>query len=169
MKSGDILIKKWCFGVGRPKKMLEQAGDGTANIVTWYPKYRTIALKVETAKKLKKNKWEIEAMQYSTLNGKPKKVQIVLEEKVRKNKGETYSIFYPAGAKRPFIPVANAKITEEGMPPIGSLVNINKKLAVVADVARNQLTVWINNKMETFSVKPGSIRWRTDKIIASIG
>ena len=52
MKKGDVLLKKWCFGVSykKPQDWVEMAGD-QAVTVQRYPRYRTIALQVTKVKK----------------------------------------------------------------------------------------------------------------------
>jgi hypothetical protein len=163
MKAGDFLMKKWCFGVSysRPKSFVEQSGDGSANIVQRYPRYRTIVLEVLDAKKKKGNLWEAEVNQYASLTAKPKKIKVSLKEK----KGGDFVI---AGQKKSFHKIKLASEEISGMPPVGSLITLNKKHAIVTEVARNELTVWTNNKYERVSVVPGSVRWKSDKIIASI-
>jgi len=56
MKPNDILMKKWCFGIGRARKMVRENNQGEAETFVQYPKYRTIALKVISAKKGSSNK-----------------------------------------------------------------------------------------------------------------
>jgi len=163
MKSGDFLMKKWCFGVsyGSPKSFVEQNNDGSANIVQRYPRYRTIVLEVLDAKKKKGKTWEVEANQYASLTAKPKKIKISIKEK---NNGG-YMI---EGQKKSFHKINLSGEEYSGMPPVGSLITLNKKHAIVTEVARNELTVWTNNKYQKVSVIPGSVRWKSDKIIASI-
>jgi len=168
MKANDILMKKWCFGLGRGKSkpreeaMMNEGGELVTHRT--YPKYRTIIFKV--AKAMKKGKqWHIEGEQYSSLNGKPKKTQMVLDEK----KMGQYKWFKAPGQKRPFLKIENpGKLTEEGLPPVGSLITVNKKHAIVTAVGRNQLTVFVNNKLQTISCRPGTIKWHSDKILASV-
>ena len=163
MKSGDFLMKKWCFGVSysRPKNFVEQSNDGSANIVQRYPRYRTIVLEVLKASKKKGNLWEAEVNQYASLTAKPKKIRVSLKKK----KNGEYVI---EGQKKSFHKIKLSSEEISGMPPVGSLITLNKKHAIVTEVARNELTVWTNNKYETVSVVPGSVRWKSDKIIASI-
>ena len=44
MKKGDILLKKWCFGIGRSKgrQMVGENHSGEAETYFTYPKYRTM-------------------------------------------------------------------------------------------------------------------------------
>ncbi len=169
MKSGDILLKKWCFGIGRgkPRKMVGQNHRGEAETFVTYPKYRTIALQIESAE-LKGKKWHVKGKQYASLTGKPKSV-----EKVFDVKGSEKRPYYIEGTqKRPFhlIPMALAGgiVADEGMPPVGSLISVNKKHAIVVEVGRNQLTVFVNGGYETMAVKPGSVKWFSDKILKNI-
>jgi len=162
MKTGDFLMKKWCFGVSysKPKDWLE-VNSGEAQVVQRFPRYRTIVLEVLEAKQKKNNTWEIEANQYASLTAKAKKVKILL----KKNKNESFSI---EGQKRPFHKISITNHSETGMPPIGSLITLDKKHAIVTEIGRNELTVWVNNKYRKVSVLPGSIRWRSDKIVANV-
>ena len=82
MKKGDILLKKWCFGIGRSKarKMVGENHSGEAETYFTYPKYRTIALQVETAEK-KGKQWHVTGKQYASLTGKPKTVTVVFDQK----------------------------------------------------------------------------------------
>jgi hypothetical protein len=163
MQANDYLMKKWCFGTGRGK--VSSKAEATMNhkgeLETYftYPKYRTIVFKVEKATK-KGNQWHVEGKQYSSLNAPPKTTTLVLVE----NKG-LYSV---AGQKRPFLQIQDPGIlTDEGVPPVGSLITVNKKHAIVTAVGRNELTIFVNNKMETIKFKPGNIKWHSDKILAS--
>ena len=166
MQVNDILMKKWCFGMGRSKVREEAAMGANGELQTFrtYPKYRTIVFKVEKATK-KGNQWHVEGKQYSSLNGKPKTTKLVLDEK----KVGKYKWFSVPGQKRPFLQIENpGTLTEEGLPPVGSLITINKKHAIVTAVGRNELTVFTNNKMQTITCKPGTIKWHSDKILTSI-
>ena len=58
---------------------------------------------------------------------------------------------------------------DDGIPPVGSLISLNKKHAIVVEVDRNQLTVFVNGKYDTLTVKPGSVKWHSDKILKSLG
>ena len=53
MNAGDVLMKKWCFGMGRSKAREEavQGANGEVNTYVTYPKYRTIVFKVDSANK----------------------------------------------------------------------------------------------------------------------
>ena len=168
MQAGDILIKKWCFGIGRakPRKMVGQNNSGEAQTFITYPKYRTIALKVESAQKKGKT-WYVTGKKFASLTGKPKDVKLSFEEK-----GDKRPYFVTGGQKRPFhlIPMASAGniIAEEGMPPVGSLISVNKKHALVVDTGRNELTVFVNGAYETLTCEPGSVKWFSDKILTSM-
>jgi hypothetical protein len=167
MKPNDILMKKWCFGTGRGKvKAREEAAmnaQGELQTYFTYPKYRTIVFKVEKAAK-KGNQWHVEGLQYSSLNAKPKKTQLVLDEKTM----GVYKWFTAPGQKRPFFQIQDpGALTEEGVPPVGSLITVNKKHAIVTAVGRNELTVYMNNKIQTIAFRPGKIKWHSDKILKS--
>ena len=168
MQAGDILMKKWCFGIGRakPRKMVGQNSSGEAETFITYPKYRTIAVRIESAEK-KGKAWIVTGKQFASLTGKPKDVKIVFEEK-----GEKRPYFVTGGQKRPFhlIPMANAGniIAEEGMPPVGSLVSVNKKHALVVETGRNQMTVCVNGEYAPLPCKPGAVKWFSDKILTSM-
>ena len=162
MKTGDFLMKKWCFGVGTTrKKWVEQRSTGEAEIVHRYPRYRTIVLEVIEAEQKNKTTWIVEANQYASLNAKPKKVKLTLGQ----NKNKSFSI---EGQKKPFHRIEFSKDTVEGMPPVGSLITLDKKHAIVTATGRNSMTVWVGNKYHDVSVAPGSVKWKSDKIIASI-
>ncbi len=111
--------------------------------------------------------WHVKGKQFATLTGKPKAVELVVEQK-----GEKYPLFVVAGQKRPFhfIPASQAGYltTDEGMPPVGSLISLNKKHALVVGIERNQLTVFVNGQYDTVAVKPGSIKWTADKLLTSL-
>ena len=169
MKTGDVLLKKWCFGIGRSKArtMVGQDLQGEAVTYVTYPKYRTIALQVESAEK-RGNKWHVKGKQYASLTGKPKAVELVFDEK-----GSEKRPYYVVGTqKRPFhlLPLGKGAgiTTDEGIPPVGSLISLNKKHAIVVEVDRNQLTVFVSGKYESLTVKPGSIKWHSDKILKSL-
>lgn len=161
-------MKKWCFGMGRAKvKAREEAvmnESGELQTYFTYPKYRTIIFKVE--KVIKKNKqWHVEGKQYSSLNGKPKTTKLVLDEKQVGH----YKLFKVSGQKRPFLKIENpGELTEKGLPPVGSLITVNRKHAIVTAVGRNELTIFVNNKLQTITCKPGTIKWHSDKILASV-
>jgi len=161
MQANDILMKKWCFGMGRSKVREEAVMDANGELQTYrtYPKYRTIVFKVEKAEK-KNDQWTIEGVQYSSLNGKPKKTTLNLFEK--------NGLLYAPNQKRPFLKIQNpGLITEDGLPPVGSLITVNKKHAIVTAVGRNELTVFVNNKIQKITCLPGTIKWHSDKILAS--
>ena len=161
MKADDILMKKWCFGLGRSKAREEAIVNENGELQTYrtYPKYRTIIFKVEKATK-KNKQWHVEGKQYSSLNGKPKTTKLILEEK--------HGVFRAPGQKRPFFQIENpGQLTEEGFPPVGSLITVNKKHAIVTAVGRNELTIFVNNKMQKITCRPGTIKWHSDKILAS--
>jgi len=161
MKQNDVLMKKWCFGTGRSKVREEAVMNENGELQTYrtYPKYRTIVFKVEKATK-KGNQWHVEGKQYSSLNGKPKTTKLVLNEKA--------GLYRVDGQKRPFLQIENpGQLTEEGLPPVGSLITVNKKHAIVTAVGRNELTVFVNNKIQKIACRPGTIKWHSDKILAS--
>jgi hypothetical protein len=163
VKVNDILMKKWCFGMGRAKTkareeaVMNQHGELQTHVT--YPKYRTIVFKVEKVTK-KDKQWHVEGKQYSSLNGQPKTTKLVLDER--------RGLLYAPNQKRPFLKIQNpGSITEEGLPPVGSLITVNKKHAIVTAVGRNELTVFVNNKLQKITCKPGTIKWNSDKILAS--
>ena len=162
MKTNDVLMKKWCFGMGRAqvKGRQEATMNNKGELQTYvsYPKYRTIVFKVLKVEK-KNGQWLVEGEQYSSLNAKPKKKKLVLNEK----KG----VLYVAGQKRPFLKMGDMTITEKGIPPVGSLITVDKKHAIVTSVGRNELTVYVNNKFKTVACRPGTIKWHSDKILAN--
>ena len=164
MKANDILMKKWCFGTGRGKVRTEAAVNHDGELATYktYPKYRTIIFKVEKATfKKGKNLWTIEGKQYSSLNGKPKSKKLFLTEKA--------GCFYSEGQKRPFLKVQNPNLPiDSGLPPVGSLISVNKKHAIVTEVGRNCLTVYVNGALQTITCKPGTVKWFSDKILKSV-
>ena len=51
MQANDILMKKWCFGMGRSKARVEAAMNNQGELQTYhsFPKYRTIVFKVTQA------------------------------------------------------------------------------------------------------------------------
>jgi hypothetical protein len=163
MNCGDVLMKKWCFGTGRAKvKGREEAvmnNNGELQTYVTYPKYRTIVFKVLSAKK-KNNQWHVEGEQYSSLNAPPKKTNLVLNEK--------RGVLYVDGQKRPFLKMGDMTVTEEGFPPVGSLIVVDKKHAIVTSVGRNELTVYVKGQFKTVACRPGTIKWHSDKILASV-
>lgn len=162
MQENDILLKKWCFGTGRSKARNEAAVNASGELQTYrtYPKYRTIVFKVEKASRAGKH-WIVEGKQYSSLNGTPKQTKLKLLEK--------NGALYAPKQKRPFLRIQDpGLITEEGLPPVGSLITIDKKHAIVTAVGRNQLTVYVSGKIKTITCRPGTIKWHSDKILASV-
>ena len=96
MKTNDIIMKKWCFGMGRSKVREEARQNQSGELETHrtYPKYRTIVLMIEEATLKKgKNQWTIKGKQYSSLKGEPKKVTLHLKEK--------RGAYYIEGQKKP--------------------------------------------------------------------
>jgi len=162
MKKGDILLKKWCFGVSynKPKDWVE-VSDGQAHTVQRYPRYRSIVLRVLSAKKKGKDTWEVEAERFASLTAKPKKIKTV----IKKNKNGAFVV---DGQKKLYHMLSKGMVIDEKMPPVGSLVTINKKHAIVCSVGRNELTVFVNGAYHTVNVMPGTVRWRKDNIIASM-
>jgi len=161
MQPNDILLKKWCFGTGRSRVREEAVMNEKGELETFrtYPKYRTIVFKVEKATK-KNGQWHVEGKQYSSLNGTPKTTTLILDEKD--------GLYRAAGQKRPFLQIQDpGLLTEEGIPPVGSLITVNKKHAIVTAVGRNELTVFVNNKIQKITCRPGTIKWHSDKILAS--
>jgi len=164
MKANDFLMKKWCFGFGRARaaKGREQAhmnSNGELETHRTYPKYRTIVFKVASAKK-KGKVWTVKGTKWASLTGKPKKTTLVLKER--------NGLLFAEGQKKPFFRVQNpGEVTDEGMPPIGSLITVNKKHAIVTEVGRNQLTIFSDGKIKTVVCKPGTIRWNDDKVLLS--
>ena len=93
MQQNDILMKKWCFGIGRVRKTVETNNEGEAEIVRSFPRYRTIVMKVASAKELPNNKWEVEADKYTSLTKPPKRVKIVLDQKQHMKGGKIFSSY----------------------------------------------------------------------------
>ncbi len=163
MKTNDYLMKKWCFGFGRGQtKAREEAkmnASGELQTYQSYPKYRTIVFRVDKAEK-KGTDWHIEGTQFASLTAKPKKKKMVLTEK--------NGLLFVAGQKRPFLRIQNpGLVTEEGIPPVGSLITVDKKHAIVTAVERNQVTIFTNGKIKTIVCRPGQVRWHSDKVLAS--
>ncbi len=159
MNAGDVLMKKWCFGTGRSKAREEavQGMNGEVNTYVTYPKYRTIVFKVDSASKNGKI-WTVKGKQFASLKAPGKAKTIKLTEK--------NGCFYPTGQKRPFLKMQNPDIPiTEGLPPVGSLISVNKKHAIVTEVGRNSLTVYVNNSFKTITCKPGTIKWFSDKVL----
>jgi len=162
MKKGDVLLKKWCFGISYKKLQNKlEVHNGEATMVMSYPKYRSIALRVVKSKKKNKNTWEIEAERFASLTAKPKTVKTT----IKKAKNGTFVV---EGQKKAYHKLSNPEILDENMPPVGSLVTINKRHALVTSVGRNELTVFIDGKYINVTVEPGKVKWRKDNIIASI-
>ena len=162
MQPNDILMKKWCFGTGRSRGREEAHMNNKGELETFrtYPKYRTIVFKVEKATK-KNGQWHVEGKQYSSLNAEPKTTKLVLNEQ--------RGLYKVPGQKRPFLQIQDAGLlTEEGIPPVGSLITVNKKHAIVTSVGRNELTVFVNNKIQKIACRPGTIKWHSDKILKSM-
>jgi len=158
---GDILLKKWCFGTGRAKAREEAIQDKGGEVKTYitYPKYRSIVFKVNDVTK-KGNVFIVKGKQYISLKAEGKDVTLTLTEK--------NGCFYANGQKRPFLRMQNADTPiTEGLPPVGSLISVNKKHAIVTEVSRNCLTVWVNNTFKTITCKPGTIKWFSDKVLLS--
>ena len=55
----------------------------------------------------------------------------------------------------------------KGIPPIGSLITVDKKHAIVTAIERNQLTVFVDGNLKTIVCKPGQIKWHSDKVLLS--
>jgi len=146
---------------GREEAVMNEKGELQTYVT--YPKYRTIALKVIEAKRnpKDKNQWIVEANQYASLNAKPKKVSLTLNE-------SSTGLLYISGQKRPFLKMGDISITEKGIPPVGSLIVVDKKHAIVTSTGRNELTIFVNNQFKTISCRPGTIKWHSDKILASL-
>ena len=163
MQANDVLLKKWCFGMGRTKR--EEAGtNANGELQTWYsyPKYRTIAFKVLKVEK-KNNQLHVEGEQFSSLSGKPKKKTLIFDVN-----GENQKVFYVPGQKKPFLNLGEVSVTEEGFHPIGSLITVNKKHAIVTEIGRNELTVWVEGQLKKIVCRPGQIKWRSDKILKAV-
>ena len=161
MISGDVLMKKWCFGMGRAKAREEaiQGTNGEVNTYVTYPKYRSIVFKIDDVTK-KGNKYTVKGKQYASLKAKGKEATMTLIEK--------NGCFYADGQKRPFLRMQNPNIPiTSGFPPVGSLISVNKKHAIVTEVGRNSLTVYVNNAFKTIICKPGTIKWFSDKVLLS--
>ena len=162
MKKGDVLLKKWCFGISY-KKIYDrvEVHNGEASVVMSYPKYRSIALRVLSVSKKGKNSWEIEAEQFASITAKPKKIKTV----IKKAKNGQFVI---DGQKKGYHKLDVPPVLSDKMPPVGSIVTLNKRHALVTGVGRNEMTIFLDNKYLTVSAKPGTIKWRKDNIIASM-
>ena len=162
MKTGDVLLKKWCFGISYKKlhARVEMQGGEAVSVLS-FPKYRSIALRVLSATKKGKNSWEIEAEQFASLTAKPKKIKTAIK-KVKNGQ------FVIDGQKRGYHKLDAPPTLSDKMPPVGSIVTLNKRHALVTGVGRNEMTIFLDGKYSTLSVKPGTIKWRKDNIIASM-
>tara|TARA_R110000824_G_scaffold71991_1_gene184068 strand:+ start:136 stop:636 length:501 start_codon:yes stop_codon:yes gene_type:complete len=161
MQANDILMKKWCFGTGRAKAREEATMNKSGELQTYvtYPKYRTIVFKVDEVTKKGKT-LTVKGKQYASLKGKAKQTTLTLTEK--------NGCYYVPGQKRPFLRMQNPDIPiTSGLPPVGSLISVNKKHAIVTEVGRNSLTVWVSNTFKTITCKPGSVKWFSDKVLLS--
>jgi len=161
MQQNDILMKKWCFGTGRAKAREEavQSNDGELKTYVTYPKYRTIVFRVDSASKSGKE-WTVKGKQFASLKAPGKAKTIKLTEK--------NGCYYPVGQKRPFLKMQNPDIPiTSGLPPVGSLISVNKKHAIVTEVSRNSLKIYVNNAFKTITCKPGTIKWFSDKVLLS--
>jgi len=162
MKANDVLMKKWCFGFGRSNvKARNEAVQVNGELHTFrsFPKYRTIVLKVSSAKE-KNGEWEVEGVQYASLKAKPKKIKLKLKEK--------NGVLYAPNQKKPYLRIdTNVPFDNEGMPPVGSLITVNKKHAIVTEVKRNEIKIWTNGVLQSIVCKPGSVKWHSDKILLS--
>ena len=163
MKKGDILLKKWCFGVSYKKleSHVQMSGDGGAHVGVSFPRYRSIVLRVLSCKKKGKNTFEVEAEQFASMTAKPKKVTQVF----KKTKQGCYAV---EGQKKVYHKLEVPFEVDSEMPPVGSLVTLNKRHCLVVSVGRNEMTIFVDGKYQTTKVKPGTIRWRQDNIIASL-
>ena len=162
MKKGDVLLKKWCFGISYKKlENRVEMHNGQAQVVASWPMYRSIAIKVLSVKKKRSDSWEVEAERYASLKAKPKKIKLT----IKKTEEGTYAV---EGQKRVYHKLSGSPVLSDKLPPVGSLVTLNKKHAIVCSVARNEMTVFVNGGYTTVSVIPGKIKWREDNIIASM-
>ena len=149
------------------RNQLQKAGNrvemhnGEAQVVGSWPMYRSIAIKVLSVKKKGTNSWEVEAERYASLKAKPKKIKL----SIKKTKLGTYVV---EGQKRAYHKLSGSPVLSDKLPPVGSLVTLNKKHAIVCSVGRNEMTVFMNGKYATVSVIPGKVKWRKDNIIASM-
>jgi hypothetical protein len=154
-------MKKWCFGMGRSKAREEavQGANGEINTYVTYPKYRSIVFKVNEVTK-KGKVLTVKGKQFASLKAKGKDTTMTLTKK--------NGCFYVHGQKRPFLRMQNPNIPiTSGLPPVGSLISVNKKHAIVTEVGRNSLTVYVNNAFKTITCKPGTIKWFSDKVLLS--
>ena len=162
MKKGDVLLKKWCFGISYKKIYNKlEVHNGEATSVLSYPKYCSIALRIIKSKKKSKNTWEVEAERFVSLTAKPKTVKLV----IKKTKKGAFAV---EGQKKVYHKLDQSAVLNEDMPPVGSLVTINKRHAIVCAVGRNEMTIFLDGCYSTVRVEPGTVRWRKDNILASI-
>ena len=138
MQKGDILMKKWCFGIGRSRKMVVENNAG-----------------------------EAEVLQYASMTAKGKKSKVTFKSRTHKIGDREWLSYKVGDQKRAFHQIKLSETAEEGLPPVGSLVTINKKHAIVTEVGRNSMTIFVKGKYETVVVKPGTVRWHSDKILAN--
>ena len=167
MQKGDILMKKWCFGIGRSRKMVVENNAGEAEVVKHFPRYRTIVMKVLDVKKKGKNTYEAEVLQFASMTAKGKKSKVTFKARNHKIGDREWQTYKVGTQKRPFHQIKMSDTSEEGLPPVGSLVTINKKHAIVTEVGRNSMTIFVKGKYETVVVKPGTVKWHSDKILAN--
>ena len=162
MNKGDVLLKKWCFGINykKPENRVEMH-NGEAHVTVSWPMYRSIAVKILSVKKKGTNSWEVEAERYASLKAKPKKVKL----NIKKTNQGTYAV---EGQKRVYHRLSGSPTLSDKLPPVGSLVTLNKKHAIVCSVRRNEMTVFVDGGYITVGVIPGKIKWREDNIIASM-
>jgi|TARA_R110000787_G_scaffold2353_5_gene9367 hypothetical protein len=162
MKKGDVLLKKWCFGVSYNKlESHVEMGGGGAHVAVSFPRYRSIVLRVLSCKKKGKNTFEVEAEQFVSMTAKPKKIKQVF----KKTKEGAYAV---EGQKKVYHKLDIPFEVDAEMPPVGSLVTLNKRHCLVVSVGRNKMTIFVDGKYQITKVKPGTIRWRQDNIIASM-
>ena len=114
-----------------------------------------------SVKKKGTNSWEVEAERYASLKPKPKKVKL----NIKKTNQGTYAV---EGQKRVYHRLSGSPTLSDKLPPVGSLVTLNKKHAIVCSVRRNEMTVVVEGGYITVGVIPGKIKWREDNIIASM-
>ena len=166
MQKGDILMKKWCFGIGRSRNMVVEGASGEAEVVKHFPRYRTIVMKVLDVKKKGKNTYEAEVLKFASMTAEGKKSKVTFKARNHKIGDREWQTYKVGTQKRPFHQIKMTATTEEGLPPVGSLVTINKKHAIVTEVGRNSMTIFVKGKYEKVVVKPGTVKWHSDKILA---
>jgi hypothetical protein len=64
--------------------------------------------------------------------------------------------------------LGEVSVSEEGFPPAGSLITVNKKHAIVTKVGRNELTIYVEGQLKKIVCLPGQIKWRSDKILKAV-